>query len=163
MAIDLCIENKLRMPALILVYSGIDIFAALNRPIEKDEGTREDFRKWCDRYLLSKSELPCSAIDLYAARCAVVHSYSSESRLSRNGEAKEIVYSWGNQSPDPLQEVLKSIGHTAYVIHVETLVDAFKNAVKEFLEEVGNDAERINLVVRRAAKLFKDQPRELWR
>lgn len=71
-AIDLCIENKLRMPALILVYSGIDIFAALNRPIEKNEATREDFKRWCDRYLLSKNELPCSAIDLYAARCGVV-------------------------------------------------------------------------------------------
>lgn len=94
---------------------------------------------------------------------ALFHSYSSESRLSRDNKAKEIIYSWGNQSPEPLQNILKSIGHTAHVIHVETLVNVFKNAVKEFLDEVGEDADRINLVVHRAANLFKDQPREFWR
>ena len=162
-AIDLCVENKLRMPALILVFSGIDIFAALNRPAEKEEGTRKDFKEWCDYYLLSSNELPCSATDLYAARCGVVHSYSSESRLSRNKEAKEIVYSWGNQSPEPLQKALQRIGHTAHVIHVETLVNVFKKGVWEFLEEVGKDKNKVSLVVSRASKLFKDQPREFWR
>lgn len=163
MAIDLCVENKLRMPALILVYSGIDIFASLNRPVEKEEGTRKDFKEWCERYLLSSIELPCSANDLYAARCGVVHSYSSESRLSRNNEADEIVYSWGNQSPEPLQKVLKHIGHSAHVIHIETLVNVFKKGVAEFLEEVGKDKSKESLVVSRAAKLFKGQPREFWR
>lgn len=161
-AINLCIENNLRMPALILVYSGIDIFAALNRPAEKEEGTRKDFKEWCELYLLSNNELPCSATDLYAARCGVVHSYTAESRLSRNMAAKEIVYSWGNQSPEPLQIILKRIGHSAHVIHIETLVSVFKKGVGEFLEEVSKDKSNINLVISRAAKLFKDQPRELW-
>ena len=162
-AIDLCVENNLRMPALILVYSGIDIFAALNRPSGKEEGTRKDFKEWCERYLLSSGKLPCSAIDLYAARCGVVHTASSESRLSRNNEAAEIVYSWGNQSPEPLQKVLQSIGHTAHVIHVENLVDVFKKGVYRFLEEIGENENKVNIVVERAAKLFKDQPKEFWR
>jgi hypothetical protein len=162
-AIDLCIKNKLRMPALILVYSGIDILAALNRPEGKEEGTRKDFKDWCEKYMLSNQQLPCSSSDLYSARCGVVHSYSSQSRLTRNKEAKEIVYSWGNQSPEPLKDILNSIDYPAHVLHVETLVDVFKAAVNDFLEEVGKDNSRIKLVLERAAKLFKDQPKDYWR
>ncbi len=161
-AIDLCIENKLRSPALILVYAGIDIFAALNRPEGKEEGTRKDFKDWCDKYILHKKQLACSANDLYAARCGVVHSYSSQSTLTRNKEALEIVYSWGKQSPEPLQTILKSIDYPAHVIHIETLVELFKSGVHEFLEDVGNSDTHVKLVVGRAATLFKDKPSEFW-
>jgi len=162
-AIDLCIENKLRTPALILVYAGIDIFAALNRPEDKEEGSRKDFKHWCEKYMLSKKQLRCSAGDLYAARCGVVHSYSSQSRLTRQREAREIVYSWGSQSPEPLQSVLDSIEYPANVLHIETLVESFKAGVNEFLGEIAEDDARIQLVVIRAAKFFKDKPREFWR
>jgi len=162
-AIDLCIENNLRVPALILIYSGIDIFSSLNRPIEKDVGTREDFKMWCDLYMLSQNELPCSSVDLYAARCGVIHSSSSESKLSRNNQAKEIIYSWGNQTPEPLQGILNKVGIIAYVIQVETLADVFKKAVQNYLNDVKEDSDRINLIVQRAANFFKDQPKEFWR
>lgn len=163
MAIDLCINNHLRMPALILVYSEIDILAALNRPAEKQESTRKDFKEWCERYLLIDSKLPCTSTDLYAARCGIIHSYSAESKLSRNNEADEIVYSWGNQDPKPLQEVLQHIGHTAHVIHIETLVELFKEGVATFLEELEDNQGKLNLVIGRTSKLFKDQPKEFWR
>ena len=90
-AIDLCLSNHLRMPALILIYSGIDIMAALGRPRDKDEATRSDFIEWCDSFMLNGSELSCTAIDLYAARCGIVHTYTMNSRLSKQGKAKEIV------------------------------------------------------------------------
>jgi len=162
-AIDLCMANKFRMPALILVYSGIDIFSSLDRPSNKEEGTREDFKSWCDRYLLPNANLPCSSTDIYAARCGVVHTSSSESRLSRKQQASEIIYSWGTQGPEPLQSTLKNLGYSTHVIHIESLVDAFKKAVSAFIEDVGNDPERIRLVLSRAAKMFKDQPKEFCR
>ena len=43
LAIDLCLENSLLMPALVLIYNGIDTFAALSRPVTKDKVTRQDF------------------------------------------------------------------------------------------------------------------------
>lgn len=162
-AIDLCIENGLRIPALILVYSGMDIFASLDRPEKKDEATREDFIAWCDKYLLKQNKFPCSATDIYAARCGVVHANISESRLSRSKKAKEIIYSWGNQGPESLQSTLDSLGYEKHVIHIESLAEAFKNGVQLFLEDVKNDPDRISLVLSRAGEMFKDQPKEFWR
>ena len=161
-AIDLCMANNLRMPALILVFSGIDIFSSLDRPSNKEEGTRKDFKNWCDKYLLPNANLPCSSTDIYAARCGVVHKSSSESTLSRKQKAVEIVYSWGTQDPEPLQSILKNLGDSTHVIHIESLVDAFKKAVLAFMEDIGNDSERIGLVLSRAAKMFIDQPKEFW-
>jgi hypothetical protein len=162
-AIDLCLKNHLRMPALILIYSGIDIFAALGRPAKKEFSTRKDFIEWCDRYMLQISGLSCSAIDLYAARCGIVHTYTMHSNLSKDGTAKEIIYSWGSQAPDPLQEVINMIGKPVYVIHIETLASKFKIGVMEFVSEVYKDQERLNLVLSRSSKLFKEQPKEFWR
>ena len=162
-AINLCVENKLRMPALVLVYTGIDIFAALNRPTEKNSGTRQDFIGWCEAYLLPESGLKCTGVDLYAARCGIVHSYTADSQLSRENKATQLIYSWGDQSPAPLQNVLEKIKIPAHVVHIESLVAAFKRATRVFFSEIREDSQRRDLVVARAGKFFKDQPREFWR
>ena len=60
--------------AMILVYSGIDAFAWLNRPGNIEDVRRTDFEQWVDTYLLPDSGLNCSSSDLYAARCGLVHS-----------------------------------------------------------------------------------------
>jgi len=85
LAIDLCLTNNLLMPALVLIYSGIDTFAALNRKATKDKVTRDDFIEWCNLYFLpSNNNLKCNGRDLYAARCAVLHTYTAVSDLSKN-------------------------------------------------------------------------------
>ena len=40
-----------------------------------------------------------SGLDLYAARCGVLHTYTMDSRLSTEGKAKRILYAWGNDWP----------------------------------------------------------------
>ena len=77
-AIDLCLSNHYRMPALVLIYSGIDIMALLARPEAKPNVTREDFIAWCERYLTAAGFQECSAIELYATRCGIVHTYSPD-------------------------------------------------------------------------------------
>lgn len=161
-AIELCVTHKLRMPALILVYSGIDILASLNRPANKANGTRQDFMSWCETYLLPNSRMKCSSMDLYAARCGVVHAYSAESQLSRENKASEVVYSWGNQSPAPLQNILNEIGYSAHVVHIESFAQAFKRATEVFLAEVGEDIARLRLVTLRADSFFTDKPGDFF-
>lgn len=94
--IETCFKDKKILPGLILLYAHIDIVASLNRPPSKDEGTRQDFKDWVNQYLLPNSSLSCSADDLYAARCGLVHSYIAEARLTRSGNAKQIFYAWGD-------------------------------------------------------------------
>jgi hypothetical protein len=48
------------------------------------------------RTFLVPSRLGCTAEDLYAARCAIVHSGAAESKMSREGKASEI---WYDTSP----------------------------------------------------------------
>jgi hypothetical protein len=74
-AINLCLSNNLRMPALVLIYSGIDMLAALGRPQSNPNVTRKDFINWCEHYLVPAGFNQCTPIDLYAARCGVVHTY----------------------------------------------------------------------------------------
>lgn len=49
-AIETCLERRLALPALMLIYSGIDVVAAIER--RPDEGTRSSFTRWVDRYML---------------------------------------------------------------------------------------------------------------
>lgn len=157
-AIDLCLKQHHRMPALILVYSGIDIFSSLMRPIEKEDATRQDFIAWVEKYLHGNENISCDAIDLYAARCAVIHTYTATSSLSRNNKAKEIAYSWGNRTPESLQNIIDttSIENVA-VIHIESLAAALRKGVAQFLQDINNDNEMADRVFKRTRKLFKNQ------
>lgn len=89
-AIEACLRSRLLLPGLLLLYAGIDIMAWLNRPKSHADVQRSDFVEWAEKYLLPGTKLACSAIDLYAARCSLLHSYTAESRLSREGKAKQV-------------------------------------------------------------------------
>ena len=161
-AIDVCLEQHLRMPALILIYSGIDIFASLSIPRAKSKATRQDYIDWCEKYVLANRNIGCKGIDLYAARCGVVHSYTMDSKLSDEGKANAIVYSWGSAQPGTLQEAIDKAGLSAVVIHMDSLAAAFREGVATFLTELDTDNEKAELVINRARKLFNERPKEKW-
>jgi hypothetical protein len=94
-AIVYCYENELLMPCLVLLYSGIDVAASLEPSAGKGVGER--FEKWVERYMLKGRSLPCTARELYAARCAVVHTFTPNSNLSKTGKARVIGYAFGNE------------------------------------------------------------------
>jgi hypothetical protein len=62
--------------------------------VDEDAGdvTRSDFFSRVAKYMQPETTIGCSAEDLYAARCGVVHSGASESRMSREGDATELWY-----------------------------------------------------------------------
>ena len=87
-AIQLTFDSKKQLPTLILLYSTIDILAWLNKPSTHPDVAKSDFISWVDRFFLQGTNLQCSSVELYAARCGIVHSYTAESKLSREGKAK---------------------------------------------------------------------------
>ena len=120
----LVVAAKLRTQALILIYCTIDILAWLTRPTSQPDVQRKDFISWVEKYILPNTSLTCNAIDLYAARCALVHSYISESKLSREGKAKQIFYVWGNADEEHLQKLIDAEGsYNAVSIHIDKLYD----------------------------------------
>ena len=134
--IQVALDAQCLISAIALMFSTIDALAALSRPIDADDTTREHFAAWCDRYLQSTQVLGCESVDLYAARCGVLHTYGHESRLGRQGRARSLVYEWRQ---GPRADASVPLPEDAIVIAVEALHSALGDAIKEFLRDSETD------------------------
>lgn len=160
-AADICFEAELRTPALILIYCTIDILAWLTRPTFQPDVQKDDFVSWVEKYILPNTSLTCDAIDLYAARCALVHSYISESKLSRKGEAKQIFYAWGSANEEHLQKIIDAEGsYNAVSIHVDKLYNGLKKGIEKYLNVLVGDSQQAQIAYERAKKFFSDTPKK---
>ena len=100
--IKACERAKCVVSALTLIYSAVDALAALTRERQEVRATRKEFVTWVSGYLLPELGIELTALDVYGARCGIVHTYAPTSDLSKSGEAKLIVYRWRNgHRPDP--------------------------------------------------------------
>lgn len=154
-SINLCFKSQFITPSLLLIYATIDIMAWLDRDKNHQDVQRSDFIKWVETYLLPNSQLSCTAIDLYAARCSLIHSYSAESRLSRESKASEIFYAWGASDEQDLQQLIDLEGsRDAKAVQVENLLAALKQGVEQFIANTRHD----QMVIDRAEKFFANMP-----
>lgn len=159
-AVDLCLENKLILPALILIYSGIDIVGSLER--EEGETSKASFIKWANTYLLKEKSLGCSDQDLYAARCGILHTASAESNLSKSGKALKVYYAWGTAESNDLRKTGKLIDREDnVVIHVSDLFTGFKLGITHHMKDISEDPVRMSNVIERAGKVFSQMPTSL--
>ena len=161
-SIDIVIKEKKQLPALIILYSTIDILAWLYHPVKYEEVRRSDFIKWCDQFLLPGEKLKCTSKDLYSARCGILHSYSAYSNMSRKGDAKQIWYSWGKADVQKFEQIinLSSYKNIAIAVQIESLITALKNGIIRFAEFVDKNPEIEKLVFSRAEKFFSNIPHE---
>ena len=147
-------DAKLIQPCLAVLYSTIDAAAWLAAEHDGDV-TRKDFVSWVDRFLLPESDLMCSAIDLYAARCGVLHSFSAYSSLQRRGEARMLCYAFGSATGSQLQQFLKQMrAGDAVAVHLDTLCNALFRGWDRFLSSVESQPEAARRLSHRAGDLF---------
>src|ERR1700730_12721886 len=90
--IRLLLDRHFEPAAVKLIYAGIDTMASLGIPDTQTDVTREDFVKWCERYIHFRCKEQLSGLDLYGARCSVLHAHSAISRLSRQGKCRMLGY-----------------------------------------------------------------------
>lgn len=141
-SIEDCIRNKRILPCLTLLYCGIDVVSSLDRaPHEK---TRAAFVRWVENYMLKpkRRSLECSAIDLYAARCGIVHTFTAAADLVDKELARPIAYAWGTAEPSALRAAASALDRNECVVHVRDLIDAFRKGLAEYLVELDNDPSR---------------------
>lgn len=147
-AIELCMANRLRMPALILIYSAIDFLAWLDRPEGKEDVDKQQFIEWANRYLVTAGFSQCSAVDLYSARCAHLHGNNFESSMTRKGKASPVIYAWGTATPGPLLAATKLIQKPEVrVVHIETLMAAVIAGSDAFLQSAKADKSKWTLII----------------
>jgi hypothetical protein len=123
--IDLCLGEELVVPALALLYSGIDVLGFLVSAEPKATG--KTFSRWADDYLtefLKKKGI--GGIDLFSARCGVLHTAQAPSDLVDKGKARELWYRFRGEAHINL---ITNTPQPAVLIDVEELVEAFGGGV----------------------------------
>jgi hypothetical protein len=142
-AIDFCLQNSLWEPTLILVYSGIDAMAWLDRPAGQGDVTDTEFIAWCNRYVLAPADASINAEDLFAARCGLLHSHTAESRRHRQGKVRKVFYSRTTPTGEiNLDQLSMNEIYWPVWVDIELLVSKFRDGVDRFRKEVSLDVER---------------------
>lgn len=158
--ISVAFNNGCFGSAVVLIYAGIDAMAYLSMPEGNNDVTREDFVQWVNTYLEFQSVNRVSGLELYGARCGMVHKYGVFSRLSRRGQVRVIGY------VDEAQEdvMIDETGESSLVlISIRGFAFAFRNAIQRFIDEGSKDDEKRSLIRRRIRDLAqcRDVPEHL--
>ncbi len=149
------LERRRIMPALILMYSGIDILGALLRPHHECEDAQKHFVQWASCYMLKRRRLLITADDLWGARCGLLHTNRATSRHSKKGKAKELCYVLGfAKLPIALKQELQSQADGKVLTDVEELCESFVCGVVEFGNSLEHDLSLKALVLRNASQML---------
>jgi hypothetical protein len=132
LGVELLMEKNLVVPALTLIYSMIDSMAWVARPPDHPDVTGADFIAWVEQYMLPSPGIKCTAGELYAARCAVLHSLSTESSHVRSGKARAILYTWGTADRTKLERGITLTRKNAVALHMGDLVFALSEGSRRF-------------------------------
>ena len=147
------------LPALVLLYSAIDVFASLVRPETEPDTNGGHFKKWAEDYMIGPSRLLIGSEDLWGARCGLLHTHGPSSRGSRQGKAREVAYYRARAlTPDmqrDLESKLKSVWTRGQVpVDVDVLYGAFEDGVCRFFADVQRDPELEKRTIHHASKIF---------
>ncbi|SEH53997.1 hypothetical protein SAMN05216535_0386 [Stutzerimonas xanthomarina] len=137
-------REKLYGQMLVLLYSSIDSMGLLDARPTQTSASGESFKNWVKKCLLTYPGLEYNEVDLWAARCAVLHTFTSESDLSKGGRAREVQhYSGPKDSPmaKAFVAATKTIDNGKHVhAHIEDTYLAFLEALKVFPKDLLNNS-----------------------
>jgi hypothetical protein len=114
------------------------------------------FKRWVETYLLPLTSWKCTAVDLYGARCAVVHTFTPDSDLSKRGAAKVIYYAHSGADVAKLEEVSSVFNRNAECLEVSEMIAFFYDAILKYMVEVEGDPVREAAVEAKAGLWFGD-------
>jgi len=138
-----CLQVRQHLPALVLMYSLIDSLAWAAAFGSKSQ-VRPRFESWVARWLipeLTPFAPEINATDVYAARCAVIHTLTGESDLSVSGRARRLMYAWGTAKVEVLNYAIRKSNQREQVaLHYDDLLTALVRAVALFLDSANDDA-----------------------
>ena len=155
-ALATCIDAGLPEASLTLIYSGIDTFGLLAASPGDLDATGDTYRHWCEKYILTRLRTiegdPVTALDLWAARCGVLHTSTPLSKLEREGKAHQIWYQFLGQAGMNLimNAKLKPFG-----LDIPKFALAFKEGGLAFLADLGLDPVALEIANARAQHFLR--------
>lgn len=153
--IQVAVENGCHGSAVVLIYSGIDSMAYLAMPQGQMDVEGKDFIDWADRYIRFPCKDQLSGADLYGARCAMVHTYSVHSRISRKGKARLIGYM---DKSVPEVRYNPEVNKQLVLVSVPALAEAFFQGTDKFLVDAFSDKTRAPIIEARMKNLVQCLP-----
>jgi hypothetical protein len=131
-----CHDAGFTVAALALAYVCIDTMAYLAMPEGRSEQTRHDFIAWVDTYLKAHASQTYQyrGLDVYAARCAVLHAFSTEAELHRRDPAIRVFgyHNGGKHLVDPAKDPkLVLIGTPSLLNDIVTAIEDCLKACEE--------------------------------
>jgi len=154
--IKIVLKNKSYRSAVILILTGIDTMAYLSMPANKKTQDCHDFIEWADRYILFQGKEKLTGLELYIARCIILHSYSDYSSIMSLGDCRKIEYT-DQSNPDAIDYNPEESDKTVKV-SVHALSDAFFNGTDRFFDYMFSDNEKALLVEKRLNELMLKFP-----
>src|SRR5687768_16366050 len=124
------LEKNCLGSAVILFLSAIDAMAYLEVPPDQNGVNRSDFVRWVERYIKFPCKEQLSGLELYGARCAMLHNYGTASDLSRKGRCRQVGY-MDKSVPEVRYD--RNVSREVVLVSVPALADAFFSGVDKFL------------------------------
>ena len=136
-AIGTLFKEDLLPHSLVIIYSTIDTCGLLDAPAAQTEASGDSFQNWVKKYVLKDPTIEFNEVDLWGARCAVLHTFTAQSRLSNAGKARQLVYYTGDKSDSHIQNLIaftKSHENGAHLpVHYADLSNAVFAGMKAFV------------------------------
>lgn len=150
--IRVALDHQCWRAAIILTFSGIDMMAYLGMPANRMEAGKAGFADWCNRYMQFEGPHQVTGLDLYGARCGIVHSYGAVSKLSREGKCRNVVYRFQRRGPPIVFR--PEVDPTLVIVSVEALAIAFFSGVDRFLVDLFSNKSRAVLAESRFKGMY---------
>ena len=137
---------------ITLIYVCIDSLSYLNMPLKQRIQNKSDFILWVNTYLKTdpNQEYQYQGIDIYAARCGQLHTYSPYSDFALKNKAKTIGYHDGCN-----HRYVPSIDPDLVIISIPRLKYDFFKAIESFFIAAQNDINIKNGIDSRITKLYQ--------
>ena len=147
-----CEKTGAIMAAVSLCYVCIDTMAFLSMPANRTNTKKGDFIQWVDTYLKQHPDQPYNyrGIDVYAARCALLHTWGAEAELHRNDSSVTMFgYSDGG-----LHAYNPDVSDRLVIIGAVSLINDVMIGVETFLKTALEDEELRERLESRADKVM---------
>lgn len=155
-AIATCFNAALPEATLTLIYSGIDTFGLLDAANSVLDANRTTYNQWCEKYILPRLQgvdgTPITSVDLYAARCGVLHTSTPRSSLERAGDARQIWYQFLDKTG---VDMFAATHERPLHIDIQRLAMAFKDGGIEFIKELNSDPAKFQLADSRSQHFLR--------
>lgn len=149
--IVLCMKHNNVVSALALAYAAIDSAASLTAPASAT--VRQRYVDWLDKFMMPDNTVGCSSLEIYSARCGVLHTQTAESDLTRQQGVRKVYYYVETVPSIPPHDKTKEV-----FVCVNVLLHELAEALDTFRSTTAKDPNLRKRASERLRKMFTWKP-----